>query len=203
MQILPIEPRVVRIFVSTAHREAIAAWRGAVGGYIESMKGQLMIDLATLPEEGKAFSGELPKEIFDLPEGDAQAVGPLEYDLWAQRFSSELLLTGTLSAAFEFTCVRTLHPFIKTIYLENVAVSLEIEREGEIDATEALREEVLIHFPIDPRCEEGDVPQRCEIDSQYLSVDKPAEDELPNPPRAESDDRWSALDILKDLKDQT
>lgn len=161
-----------------------------------------MIDLANLPDEGKGFSGELPKEIFDLPEGDAQAVGPLEYDVWAQRFDSELLLTGTLSAPFEFTCVRTLHPFVQTIRLENAAVSLEIERDGEIDATEALREEVLIHLPVDPRCEEGDLPQKCEIDSRYLSVDKPAEDGLPTPPRAESDDRWSALDILKDLKDQ-
>ena len=166
------------------------------------MKGHLIIDLANLPEEGKAFSGELPQEIFGLPEEDAQAVGPLEYDLWVHRFGSELLLTGTLSAAFEFTCVRTLHPFVQTIRLENAAISLEIEHEGPIDATEALREEVLINFPVDPRCEEGDVPQKCEIDSRYLSVDKPPEDGLPTPPRAESDDRWSALDILKDLKDQ-
>jgi uncharacterized metal-binding protein YceD (DUF177 family) len=91
---------------------------------------------------------------------------------------------------------------VQTIRLENAAISLEIEQEGPIDATEALREEVLINFPVDPRCEEGDVSQKCEIDSRYLSVDKPPEDGLPTPPRAESDDRWSALDILKDLKDQ-
>jgi uncharacterized metal-binding protein YceD (DUF177 family) len=166
------------------------------------MKKRLIIDLASLPEEGKSFSGELPQDIFDLPEGDAQPVGPLEYDLWVQRFSSELLLTGTLSAPFEFTCVRTLHPFVQTIHLEGAAVSAEIEKEGDFDATEAIREEVLINFPVDPRCEEGDVPQKCEIDSRYLSVDKAAEDELPTPPRAESDDRWSALDKLKDQKDQ-
>jgi uncharacterized protein len=166
------------------------------------MKGHLMIDLANLPEEGRAFSGELPPEIFDLPEGDARAVGPLEYDVWAQRFGSELLLTGNLSAPFEFTCVRTLHPFIQTIRLEGAAVSIEITHEGVFDVTDALREEVLINFPVDPRCEEGDEPQQCEIDSRYLSVDKPAEDELPTPPRAENADRWSALDNLKDLKDQ-
>jgi uncharacterized metal-binding protein YceD (DUF177 family) len=166
------------------------------------MKGHLMIDLANLPEEGKEFAGELPKEIFDLPEDDAQAVGPLEYDLQAHRFGSELLLTGTISAPFEFTCVRTLHPFVQTIRLENAAISLEIEKEGPMDVTEALREEVLLNFPIDPRCEEGDVPQKCEIDSRYLSVDKSAEDGLPTPPRAGSDDRWSALDNIKDLKDQ-
>jgi uncharacterized protein len=166
------------------------------------MKGHLIIDLANLPEEGKNFAGELPKEIFDLPEDDAQAVGPLTYDLLAHRFGSELLLTGSLSAPFEFTCVRTLHPFVQTIRLEDAAVSIEIEKEGPIDVTEALREEILINFPVDPRCEEGDVAQKCEIDSRYLSVDKSAEDGLPTPPRAGSDDRWSALDILKDLKDQ-
>jgi len=165
------------------------------------MKPQLRMDLAVLPEEGKWISGELPKEIFDLPEGDAQAVGPLTYELWAQRFGSELLLTGSLSAPFEFTCVRTLHPFIQTIHLEAAAIAIEIESEGEIDVTEALREEVLLNFPVDPRCEEGDEPGTCEIDPRYLSVDKPAEDGLPNPPRAVGDDRWSALDILKDLKD--
>jgi len=165
------------------------------------MNGRLLIELGSLPEEGKAFSGELPKEIFDLPEDDAQAKGPLIYDIWAQRFGPELLLTGTLSAPFEFTCVVTLNPFIQTISVE-AAVSIEIEREGEIDVSDALREEVLINFPIDPRCDEADVPQKCEIDSKYLSVDKPPEDGLPTPPRAESDDRWSALDKFKDHKDQ-
>lgn len=166
------------------------------------MKGKLIIDLACLPEEGEFITGELPQEIFDLPEGDAKAVGPLSYELWVQRFASELLFTGTLSAPFEFTCVRTIHPFVQTIRLNGAAVSIEIEKEGEIDATEALREEVLIHFPIDPRCEEGDVPQKCEIDPRYLSVDKPVEDGLSTPPHAEGDDRWSALDNIKDLKDQ-
>jgi len=171
--------------------------------YLWSVKGKLLIDLSKLPEEGKSYAGELPKEIFDLPEGDVQAVGPLIYDVWVQRFESELLLTGMLSAVFEFTCVRTLHPFLQTIRLEAAAASMEIEREGEIDVTDALREEVLINLPVDPRCEDGDVPQKCEIDSRYLSVDKLPEDGVPTAPRAESDDRWSALDILKDLKDPT
>lgn len=162
----------------------------------------MKIDLATLPEEGKSFSGDLSADIFDLPEDDAKALGPLKYRLWAQRFGSELLLTGELEASFEFTCVRTLHPFVQTIRVDNAAISIEIDQAGEIDASEALREEVLIHFPIDPRCDEGDEPQHCEIDPRYLSVDKPAEDTVPTPPRGAGADRWSALDQLKDLKDQ-
>ena len=166
------------------------------------MKKRLIIDLAGLPEDGKSFAGDLVPEVFDLPPGDAQPAGALEYDLWAQRFGSELLLTGALSAPFEFTCVRTVHPFLQTIRVEHAAISLEIVSEGDLDVTESLREEVLLHFPRDPKCENGDLAQGCEIDSQYLAVDKAAESGQETPLRAEGDDRWSALDNLKDLKDQ-
>ena len=166
------------------------------------MQSKLLIDLESLPEEGMALSGDLSPDLFDLAEDDARAVGPLHYELFAQRFGSELLLTGHLSAPFEFTCVRTLHPFVQTIRLDSAAISLEIGNSSELDASEALREEVLIQFPANPRCEEADEPQKCEIDSRHLSVDKPGDDGLSTPPRTEGDDRWSALDDLKDLKDQ-
>jgi len=196
-----MDPMQVASLVASGEQLRLGDTRRPVN--LAAMKERLMIDLAGLPEEGKEYAGTLPKVIFDLPEDDARAEGPLAYELWAHRFGSELLLTGSLSAAFEFTCVRTLHPFIQTIRLEGAAISIEIEKEGTIDVTDALREEVLINFPVDPRCEEGDVPQKCEIDSRYLSVDKPSEDGLPTPPRAGSDDRWSALDTFKDLKDPT
>ncbi|MGA0094671.1 MAG: YceD family protein [Chthoniobacterales bacterium] len=166
------------------------------------MDTSLIIDLSNLPEEGKAFVGQLDGSIFDLPEGDARSVGPLAYDLWAQRFESELLLTGSLAAAFEFTCVVTLKPFVKTIRVPQAAVSVEITHSGRLDVTEALREEVLIEFPADPRCDEGDMPEPCEIDSRYLAVDKAPENDVSPPPRAGGDDRWSALDDLTGLNDQ-
>jgi uncharacterized protein len=167
------------------------------------MKTSLIIDLPTLPEEGMAFSGELDGTIFDLPERDASSAGPLEYDLWAQRFESELLLTGNLSAAFNFTCVVTLKRFLKTIRLDSAAIAVEIGNSGQVDATEALREEVLLEFPNDPRCDQADVPEPCEIDSRYLAVDKTEENGLTPAPRDESDDRWSALNNLTGLNDQT
>jgi uncharacterized metal-binding protein YceD (DUF177 family) len=166
------------------------------------VKGKLLIDLECLPEEGERLEGELPGEVFDLPKGDASAIGPLVYAVHAQRFGSELMLRGHLEAPFEFTCVRTLHPFIQTIRLDDAVISIEITGEGVVDATEALREEILIHFPTDPRCDDADDPQDCEINPRYLSVDKPPHDALPTPPRAASDDRWSALDGLQNLKDQ-
>lgn len=165
---------------------------------VPTMK-RLLIDLPTLPEDGKNISGELPAEIFDLPADDAKAAGPLTYELFVQRFGSELLLTGSLSAPFEFTCVRTLHPYIQTISVDSAAVAIEIEDSGQIDATEALREEILIHFPSDPRCDEGDEPGECKIDPRYLAVDKPTGDTVETAPHGEGEDQWSALDALKNL----
>ena len=168
------------------------------------MKSSLLIDLAQVPEEGTLLEGELAESVFDLPADDARPLGPLAYRLHVQRFGSELLLTGRLSAPFEFTCVRTLHPFRQTITLENAAISLEIPPTDPVDVTEALREEILIEFPADPRCEDGDTPGKCEIDPRYLSVDKPGGNGVTTPPRAGGDDRWSALDtLIQDQKDSS
>ena len=163
------------------------------------MPDRLIIDLATLPEEGKDFGGELPAEIFDLPERDPQPTGPLVYELRAHRFGSELLLTGSLAAPFELTCVRTLHPFVKTLRVDPANISVEIEQEGPLDVTDAVREELLLEIPDHPRCDEADEPMHCEIDPRYLAVDKPNEDTVETRPRATGDDRWAALDALDNL----
>ena len=167
------------------------------------MTNSLIIDLPSLPEEGDSFSGELAATIFDLPQDDAAAAGPLCYDLWAQRFESELLLTGAITVPFRFRCVVTLKDFIQTIRLDSAAISVEIGNSSLLDVTEALREEVILAFPANPRCDEGDVPEPCEIDSRYLAVDKPSETGLSTSPRTESDARWSALNALTGLNDQT
>jgi uncharacterized protein len=157
---------------------------------------RLVIDLGTLPEEGKQVDGELDAAVFDLPAGDARPLGPLAFCLHAQRFGDELLLQGSLRASFEFECVRTLTLFKQTIELPDTAISLEIGANGEIDATEALREEVILNFPAYPRCDEGDDPQPCEFDRRYLAVDKRGEDDVEVPPAPLGDSRWAALDAL-------
>lgn len=165
------------------------------------MKERLVIDLAGLPEEGSFETGELSKDTFDLPSEDASPESGLRYELFVKRFESELLLSGNLSGTFEFTCVVTLNRFLQTISLEDVAISLEIAESGEIDVTEAVREELLLAFPANPRCDEGDEPRESKIEDRYLSVDKPPSDELTTPPRDVGDDRWSALDRLRNLTD--
>jgi len=123
------------------------------------------------------MTGELPISIFDLETKRENALTPLKYDLFVQRFDSELLFTGHLEATFELVCMRSLHPFQKTIHLPQAAISLEIVEDGLIDATEALREEILIELPTNPRCEE-----------EKIDIETPPGSHQPNP--------WAALDEL-------
>lgn len=165
------------------------------------MKTQLLIDLNTLPEEGKTFSGELDPSIFgDLGEG-TRATGPLLYDLYVQKFDNEVLAMGPISAAIEFTCVRSLVSFIQTIQIESSSVCVE-STGGDIDLADALREEIVILFPNYPRCSDGDEKMECNLDSRYLAVDKPPTNDVETPPRDEAPDPWAALDAIPDDSDE-
>lgn len=164
------------------------------------MKSSLIIDLATLPEDGKVFSGELSADIYDLPSYDAKPIGALEYDLHIQRFENELLVRGVISSPFIFTCARDNQEFNQTIVIDNFATSIEIDA-ASIDLTETLREEVLFAFPTYPNCENADTPHTCNLDNRYLTVDKTPDTSVDEAPPSKSDDRWAALDDYDNFKD--
>ena len=157
----------------------------------------MKIELVHLPDEGESLTGEISKEVFDLNEDHTKATSPLRYDLFAQRFDGELLLTGAISTTFELTCMRTLHKFLQTIELPSVAISVEIGDNGIIDASAALREELVIELPNNPYCEDGDDPGTCEIDTRYLAVDNPPDVGVDNAPAQDEPNPWDALDALK------
>jgi uncharacterized metal-binding protein YceD (DUF177 family) len=162
----------------------------------------LLIDPTTIPEEGVSRSGTLPAEIFDFPaHDDAKPVSPLRYDILVQRFGSELLLTGELSATFELTCVITMQRFTQTIQLDHVAIAIELENELPLDIADELREEIVIEMPHDPRCDQGDVPMVCENNSLNFLLDKNPENDPHSPPPTAGDNRWEALDALQQRND--
>lgn len=161
------------------------------------------IELANIPEEGLSLSGELPASIFDLPDEDALADGPLSYDLHVQQFDDELLLRGFISAPFIFTCVRTLHPFRQTITIPHAALAINTEGKEVVDPTDDLREEILILMPANPKCDDADEPQHCEIDSKYLALDKDPDSGVKTPPAVEGDSRWDALDAISSPENDT
>jgi len=156
----------------------------------------MKIDLANLPEQGQQFEGEISPEIFQVEQSDILSVSPLRFSLFAQRFDTELLLTGEIEATFELNCMRSLHPFKQTVFLPSAAMSIEIGNDSIIDASEAIREEVLIELPTIPRCDEGDEPGNCQIDPKYLAVDKSTKDGVDSAPANEKPNPWAALDAL-------
>jgi len=162
------------------------------------MKDVLEINLNELPEFGEQISGEINPDIFELKEGDGKSLTGLKYDLNVQRFDEELLLRGTLSAKFEFICVRSLDPFVMTIEVPDFATSIQIEEEV-VNPTDFLREEILILYPNHPNCEMGDEGRTYEIEEKYLALDKGQSSDLEEKPPNTPDDRWSALDELENL----
>ena len=162
------------------------------------MKTHLTIDVSSLPEAGNPFSGELDPSIFTFPNDTTKAVGPLLYDIYVQHFESELLIRGSASAPIEFTCVRTLAPFIKTLTASDLCLSIEVSG-GPVDLVDALREEIVFLFPDYPRCDDGDEPMECILDSRYLAVDNPPIDEVKTPPATDEPNPWAALDAIDDV----
>jgi len=172
------------------------------------VKKHLNIDLNSLPEEGKVYSGELDPSIFNLENGKKKikeapiATEPLFYDLYVQRFDQELLVRGSISVPIEFSCVRCLNRYINTIIIEDCAISTEITT-AQIDLADNIREEIVVQYPDYPHCDEGDEPLECILDSRYLAVDKPTEDEVKTPPRDEAPNPWDALDAFDDDADKS
>lgn len=162
------------------------------------MQDSLIIRLIELEEFGQQFSGEIDAAIYQLKALDADSASNLNYDLFVQRFDSELLVTGKLNTQFQLQCVRTLHPFQKTISIKDFQQSFEIKEEV-VDLTQTLREEILLQLPVYPTCDMADEPMQCEVEEKYLALDKDQEGSVKDQSAKAEDDRWSALDSLGDL----
>ena len=168
---------------------------------------RLIIDLESLPEEGKNFSGKIDRDLFGIDCDEAKVVDDLHYDLHAQRFGNELFLQGKISAAFEFCCVRCLNRFVQTLVIDDFSTSIKIDDQWVIDPSDQLREEILLDFPAYPHCEDADEPSTCVIPNMHFGVDKsPSSGVNSSAPTGESG-VWDALDALggiskSDKKDQ-
>lgn len=159
---------------------------------------RLTIDLETLPEEGKQFTGELDKALFDIDDDEVKSTGNLKYDLFIRRYDKELLLQGEISAAFEFRCVRCLEHFDKVISLPQYAESVEIDDQSVIDVTDLLREEIILEFPAYPHCEDSGTKEACKLSKTHFGVDKEGTPGVDSPAPNGNSGVWDALDALGD-----
>ncbi len=67
----------------------------------------MIIEVPKVSPEGSIYSGDEPADCLEL--GGEQRVrvdGPIHYEFFAQVVSGELIVRGTLSAAFSLQCSR-------------------------------------------------------------------------------------------------
>lgn len=155
----------------------------------------LQIDLRHLPSDGKSLSGSLPASFFALTASDTiHAESPLTYDLQVIRDGDELEVTGSVLAEFSLECGRCLERFRQRVEMPDYQAEVPIEKEGTIDLTDLLREDILVALPNFPRCEDGNVdPRDCPAEGRFDAIASPLAPETPGA----AGGAWDALDQLK------
>jgi uncharacterized protein len=116
----------------------------------------MKILVARIPEEGSHYEGDEPGSILRLA-GDAFVREPevVEYTLYAQHVSEELIVRGTLSAELDLRCTRCAEFFSTTVGVSDFLRAYPApEGIDVVDVTEDMREELLLHVPSFPVCSE-------------------------------------------------
>ncbi len=129
------------------------------------MQDRLIISLEEFPEEGLQLHGELDSSVFDIDTEALRCIGPLVYDLEVRLFDTELMLRGTLSAAFSLRCDRCLRYFDYEVTVDDFTLSEEVKGKTAFDATDFLREDIVLELPAYPKCELTD--RECEINDTF------------------------------------
>jgi uncharacterized protein len=151
----------------------------------------MKILLARIPEEGSHYEGSDPGAIMQI-EADPQIeeFGEVEYVLYAQRVSGELVVRGSLTSEVQMRCARCSEFFSTTVTVSDFLRAYPApEGTDSVEITEDLREEILLHVPGFAVCSaecRGMCPS-CGADLNKGSCECR---------RSEGPDTWSVLDGL-------
>ncbi len=117
---------------------------------------RIIVNVAQLSQQGSVqLEGELPPEIFALPENDRLTCKhPLEYSLNGAIVGGGVLVEGRAGTVLDCRCDRCLKPFKCEIVADEVCHFFEGLEEREIDLTEDIREDIVIGFPEKCLCDE-------------------------------------------------
>lgn len=141
---------------------------------------KLVIDTARIDEKGETFEGEV--DCVDINETYVKPFGGVRYRLYVQVFGKEVLAKGHLEQDFDLVCSRCGKDFDTTVKVDDFLASLELGDGGtEVDLTDEVRQSVLLELPAYPVCDEA-----CEGLAEAAEVPQ--------------DERWDALDALKDVR---
>ena len=126
------------------------------------MNTTITISLEDFPAEGLHLCDEVDSSILALKDGGQHPTGPISYELDAQLYDNELVVSGHVSVPFRMRCERCLAEFDYTVQVDELSISLEILEEiPAVDITDAVREELILALPSYPKCELAD--KECQI----------------------------------------
>jgi uncharacterized protein len=153
----------------------------------------MIIHIPRISEDGSRFTGEEPAGILDLANNRLVRVeGPIQYDLFAQVVSHELIVNGSLKVRLAVECDRCAEFFSTSAedssFLRAYALSEGTET---VDLTEDIREDILVNLPPFPLCS-PDCKGLCQQCGKNLNAGP-----CSCKPRAGGSVGWSELDKLK------
>ena len=151
----------------------------------------MKILVARVPEEGFILEGEEPASILAWEmEQFVKVGGDISYRFSIKHVLQELLVRGEMALAADIQCSRCSEFFSTSIGVSDFLRVYSIpEGTDEVDITEDLREELVLHVPAFPVCADECVGMctQCGVNLNQVTCDC-VEEEKPNP--------WSALDEL-------
>ena len=125
-------------------------WGSTVCGGTESMK----IHVNHIPEQGLQEHATYAPAALDLAREDIHLQEPLAVDAFITAVDRELIVKAQIAAPLRLVCGRCLDEFLWT--LEASAVfTYKVRPTDVVDVTEDVRQEVLLGYPMIPRCSEA------------------------------------------------
>ena len=116
----------------------------------------MIIQIARIGAEGSTYEGEEPIELLDLQdEEEVRAEKGIQYSVFAQIISHELVVQGTLSVPLLLKCARCAEFFSTNVrdsaFLRAYPLPDQAE---EVDLSEDVREAVILNIPHFALCSE-------------------------------------------------
>ena len=147
--------------------------------------------VARVPEEGSILNGDWPASILAWEsERFVKVSADISYRFSVEHVSEELVVRGEMALPVDIQCSRCSEFFSTSIGVSDFLRAYPApEGTDEVDITEDLREELILHVPAFPVCIDACVGMctQCGVNLNQVACDC-VEEEKPNP--------WSALDGL-------
>ena len=114
----------------------------------------MIIETASIPQEGREFRGEDPRSILDLEDDENLRVeGHVCYRLRVNVVSGELIVRGEVSTDMAFRCSLCAGFFATKVRDSAFECVVDIADESEsVDLTGDIREAMILSFPAYPVC---------------------------------------------------